>query len=145
MANLTVLTGTTTTNNAPSAATDGVRLWRNQVYGEGLHRNTDRAVVIVDGAATAATVGSVTVKLWGWNPTAADWFPLGTSTTAANKGVLNEETALEETDSDKIQHTEIVQGLTAFTRIYAELTAAANIASLSIYLDGALQSGQHSA
>lgn len=145
MANLVVLTGTTSTNGAPSAATDGERLWRNQVNGAGLHRNTDRAAVIVDGAATASTTGSVTIKLWGYNPTAADWFPLGTSTTVANKGLLNEESALEETDTDKIQHTEIVQGLTAFTRIYAELTAASNIASLSVYLDGALQSGQASA
>jgi hypothetical protein len=143
MANLTVLTGTTAANGTPSAATDGVALWRTRVNGEGLSRLTDRAVCLVDGAATATTAGSVTVKLWGYNPTATDWFPLGTSTTAANKGLLNEETALDETDSDKIQHSEIVQGLSAFTRIYAELTAAANLDSLDIYLTGAFNAGQH--
>lgn len=120
-----LLDDATATNSAPTAATDGVAL--PPAWGD--------AIVLVRSTAGSGTM-TATVKLWAYWEGSADgstdaigWYPLGTDATAADKGILNEGNALEETSADGIAHTERVVGLNAFRRLYAEVTAIGGTAT----------------
>lgn len=113
MSQITLLSARTTTNGAPTAATDGVAI----------PRLTDRALLFAYGDCDAAQTYSVTLKLWGYNATLAKWFPLGTNATAADKGKLNGGNALGETQADSMQHCEEITSLRKLSRLYCEVTA----------------------
>jgi hypothetical protein len=116
---LQLLSGATATNSAPSGATAGVdRKQRNAGSHSGIAEATT-ATVLVTGTGTGAL--SVTLKIWGYSPVSGEWHPLGTATSDANRGRLNEQNAIGGTNT--IRHAELVQGLGAFTRFYLEVVA----------------------
>jgi len=57
------------------------------------------------------------------------WFPLGTSSTDADKGKLNEGNAMGETAADQISHSEPVLNLHHLDRVYLEITAIGGTAT----------------
>ena len=130
---LKLLTAATATNSPPSGATAGKALSR--VGDEGnTWPGADRAMVLVASTAGSGTM-TVTIKLWGYSPVSATWHPLGTNATAATKGIINEGNSIGETGTDTIAHAEIVQGLSAFSRVYAEVTASGGTATaVSLWL-----------
>jgi hypothetical protein len=120
--------GTKAVNSAPSSATAGAAL----------SPSTDRALLLLYSvnATGLGTAMSVTCKLWGYHPTLAKWFPLGTNATAASKGLINATNAMGETASDVIRHCEEVTSLRGFTRVYLEVTAIdAATTEIAAYLD----------
>ena len=120
--------GTKAVNSAPSSATAGAAL----------SPSTDRALLMLYSvnATGLGTAMSVTCKLWGYHPTLAKWFPLGTNATAASKGLINATNAMGETASDVIRHCEEVTSLRGFTRVYLEVTAIdAATTEVAAYLD----------
>jgi hypothetical protein len=118
----TLLTGATATNGVPSGATAGVDI-RKGAPGKGAGlRESDYATVLVYSTAGSGTM-TCEVKLWGWSPRVTKWFPLGAATTDADRGTINLGGAIGENSTDGITHSEIVQGLSTFTRVYAEIAA----------------------
>jgi len=124
---VTVLSGVLTANGAPVDATSGVALPTPD------RQRTDRGMLLLNGTNTG--VGSLTGKLWVYNAGAALWYPAGTDPTSSLKGVINGGIALGETTSDVIRHTEEVRALLFFTRVFFEIVAAANLATLVVKLD----------
>ena len=132
-ANIQLLTARTTTNGAPSLATDGVALAAIATQKAGVPRDL---LVLVASTAGSATM-TVTLKLWGYSQVSAQWHPLGTSPTDANKGRLNEQNAIGETATDLIQHAELLVGAGYFERLYAEVVAIGGTATaVSVWIVG---------
>ena len=121
---LELLSAATATNSPPSGATAGHSLrgtqpGKPQSY-TWYHRPT--GVVLVKSTAGSGTM-TVTIRLWGYNPTTAKWHPLGSSTTEADRGKLNNQSAIDEDNADELVHAEPISGLGTFSRLYAEVTA----------------------
>lgn len=116
-----LLSGATAGTSAPSAATDGYALRKptpgTSYYWDG--RNV--GLVSVYSTAGSGTM-TVTIRLWGYKAASGKWFPLGSSSTESNRGVLNTESAIDEDGADSLVHAELVQGLAAFDRIAAQVT-----------------------
>jgi hypothetical protein len=142
---VTILSARTTTNSAPSGATAGVQIRKtsSSTAGRGLSA-AQRALILIKSTAGSGTM-TATVKLWGYisagsgdaaNP-AAGWYPLGTSSTAANKGIVNEQSAMGETTADGIAHAEVLENIAPFDRLYAEVTAIGGTSTaISVFLAG---------
>lgn len=127
---ITLVSGATATSAAPSASTDGVDIRNGATsgsagaYAVGL-RDSDWATCLVRSTAGSGAM-DVTVKLWGMHVEesgTAIWYPLGSNATDSLRGVLNQGNAIGEVSADSIRHSEIVQGLSSFRRIYAQITA----------------------
>lgn len=108
-----LLTAATAANSPPTAATDGISL--NDL------KYADEAVILVVSTAGSGAM-DVTVRMWGYESTSAEWSPLGIGGDAT-KGFLNGGVAMGETTSDQIAHSEIIVGLSGLDRLYAEITA----------------------
>lgn len=68
---------------------------------------------------------SVTCRLWGYLPNATGtgiWFPMGVGADST-KGTINAVSAIGETGTDVIRHTETVNLPCHFQRLYLEITA----------------------
>ena len=50
------------------------------------------------------------------------WHPLGQDATESLRGLLNAKSAIDEDGADVITHAEPITGLSAFHRIYLEIT-----------------------
>lgn len=124
-----VFTGKTAAVAAPTAATDGVPLrlgssgFLASSDDQGFGEDTDEVLLEIYSTAGSGTPMEVAapIRQWGWNPSLAAWFPLGTGA-GATKGQVNDGLKLEETESDKIRHAERVF-IGGFTR-YALSTGA---------------------
>lgn len=114
-----LLSGATATSSAPTAATDGVNLRRGGpgTVGKGIREEDSAALVL-----TATGTGALTFqgRIWVYSPRAAKWLPLGTSTTIADRGKLNQAATI--TGSDTLEHAELIQGLSCFTRVCLQVT-----------------------
>lgn len=99
----------------------GVYLWRKSIGGQGLERGTDKGLLTLVSSAGSGTM-STTIRLWGWNSSANDWLPMGVGTDST-KGQIDASTSLDETQADRIQHTEVIAGLSNLEAIYGEITA----------------------
>lgn len=139
---VTLLTSATATNSAPTSATQGV-LIKKVGEGRGLG-GAQRGLLLLKSTAGSGTM-TCTVKLWGYISAgsgdaaipAAGWYPLGTSSTAANKGIINEASAIGETTADGIAHAEVVENLFCFRRLYAEITAIGGTSTaVSVFVHG---------
>lgn len=138
----TLFTSLTAANSAPSGATAGVPLRRTSMTTSGFF-GAQRGLLLIKNTAGSGTM-TCSVKLWGYisagsNPDVANpasgWYPLGTSTTASSKGLVNEASSMGETGADTIAHAEVIENLGAFDRIYGELAAVAGTATaISAYL-----------
>ncbi len=129
---------------APTLATDGVPLMRgveNQLVGEGFVEHVDEVEVLVEGAVTGGTAGTIaSIRLYGWDPNAFSankWFPIGGGP-AGDTGKLNANATVPfqfaETGTDIIRHAERVRGLREFTRIYAQYGVLTNVTRLDVTL-----------
>ena len=129
MSYVQLLTAATATNSPPSGATAGVPL-RGQVPGQASQfwDGHDDGVIKVKSTAGSGTM-TVTLRIWAYCPILSAWFPLGTNATMANRGVLNLGNPIGEDGADNIAHTEPVTGLSAFTRVYLEITAIGGTAT----------------
>ena len=124
-----LLTGQTTTNGQPSAATDGVPVYRKVDAGDGdsgasyRSRASLESSIFLKGVGTGGTC-TVTARMWGYLAALGQWVPVG-STPAGDttKGTLNAGTAMGETKTDLVLHSEpfLLAGL--FDRLYVEITA----------------------
>lgn len=128
-----LLENQTTANGVPTLATAGVSLdaWAPEkaIQRPGFaHRD---ATIVVHGVASGA--GSVTLRLWAFCAAQQVWCPVGKGT-AADKGKLNDRTALEETSTDVIAHAEPFLMLGHFDRLYLETAVIANLTDLDAWL-----------
>lgn len=146
---VTLLSGATVTNGQPSGApppkgTVGVPLVRGKgvktVSGDGFYEGTDDATVVVEGSSSGATT-NVTVKLWGYvafaNGGSGQWVPMGTAASGldADRGKLNNGTAIGTVVTNTIQFSDKVYGLGGFTAAYAEIvTINGTGTAVSVYL-----------
>lgn len=113
-----LLASTTSNNGAPSGSSAGLAM---SVIKDRLVKLPEYLTLNVFSTAGSGTM-TVTGRLWGFDPVANDWFPLGTGADA-DKGKLNAGTALGETSADKIRHSEPVFVPEHFTRLYLETLA----------------------
>lgn len=128
--NIKLLSGATATSAVPTAATDGFSLRPDrsdstQKLGAGTFSD---AVLFLKSTAGSGTM-TVTVKLWVYNDFAAAWAPLGTHATDATRGRINEGNAIGEVDTDSLRHTERVNALEHYDRVYAQVTAIGGTAT----------------
>lgn len=111
-----LLESRTTTNGAPSGASDGVEIATVTGALVPAPRYCDVTVYSTAGSGTM----TATIKLWGYSVARSAWVVLGVGTS----GVLNAGAAIAETSSDSISYTEEVAGvLRGYSRLYAEVTA----------------------
>jgi hypothetical protein len=113
-----LLASAAATNSPPSGSSAGLAL--STIVGR-LGALPSQMTLIVRSTAGSGTM-TATLKLWGYSPVAADWFPLGTGTDAL-KGTINVAAAIGETSADKIRHSELIYTPCHFTRVYMEITA----------------------
>lgn len=119
-----LLTAATATNGAPTAATDGFELKGSFERA----KPGDDAIIFVHSTAGSGTM-TVTLKLWGYSKVAAEWAPLGVDSTDADRGKLNDGNAIGEVIANSLEHSEIVQGLRHFDRVYLEVAAIGGTAT----------------
>ena len=130
---LTVLSGATSTNSAPSGGSAGVEV---QALDIGNGNIPDQVSCIVKSTAGSGTM-SCSIKLYGYIADAAiaDWFPLGVHQTDSSRGLLNEGNSIGESESNKIRFAEAVSYIGHFDRVYAEVTAIAGTSTaVSVFL-----------
>lgn len=131
-----LLNAATATNSPPSGATAGFPL-KDKTPGKGpafRWNHYPSGVILVKSTAGSGTM-TVTLRVWCYSPVTSAWHPLGSSSTVANRGVLNAQSAIAEDGADNLVHAEPVTGLGAFTRIYLEITAIGGTATaVSAYL-----------
>ena len=114
---LELLASATATNSPPSGASAGVPVTSLQWD----YRVPDTVTLLIYSTAGSGTI-TVTCRIWGYHPKAAEWFPLGTGT-ASGKGVVNNGAAIAEDQADQISHAEPLDLPIHFTRLYLEITA----------------------
>lgn len=123
-----LLDGVTATNGVPTAgsATVGFALKSGKDAG-GVNRSIPpdgQCAIVVESTAGSGTM-TATLKLWVYSDAVGEWVPLGTNATAADKGKLNEGNAIAEfaAVADRLLHTELVNGLAHYERVYLEVVA----------------------
>lgn len=112
-----VLASATATNSPPSANA-GVAVASLSQYG----LVPQKGALVIASTAGSGTM-TATFRLWGKLPVASGiWVPLGPGADAT-KGVLNTGSAIGETGTDTLRHSEMVENLGMFERLYVEITA----------------------
>lgn len=122
-----LLSGATATTSAPSAATDGYALRKQTPGTTYVWDGRNIGLVTVYSTAGSGTM-TVTIRLWMFKVNSGKWFPLGRSTTESDRGLLNGG-AIDEDGADNLVHAELIQGLSAFDRIYAQVVAIGGTAT----------------
>jgi len=123
----------TATNSPPSGASAGLAI--NDI------RSAFGCIPDVMSLLLFSTAGSgtmtVTCKLWGHTPlSSGQWLPIGTGADTT-KGTINAGAAIGETSADKLVHSEVIQVMGHFDRIYLEITAIGGTSTAVIaYLVG---------
>lgn len=125
---LVLLSGVTATNGKPSSSTSGVAVRRGSHSVEGFSDYVEKARFIAWSKSGTGTV-AFTLRFWGYiaslqtddgELTVDEWFPLGTGTDAS-KGQLDAASSMGETSTDQVTHTEVLEQLAMFDRVYAEV------------------------
>lgn len=112
------LLAATTATNSPPSSNAGLSVNDLRQFG----MLPDRAVLALASTAGSGTM-TVTARLWGKLPMASGiWVPLGPGADAT-KGQINSVAAIGETGSDALRHSEVVENLALFERLYLEITA----------------------
>jgi hypothetical protein len=107
----------TAANGKPSGASAGLAI--NSIYSL-FGRLPKKAVLKLSSSAGSGTM-TATFRLWGYT-SVDDWSPCGPGADAT-KGVINLETAIGESDTDKLRHTEVLDDIFHFERLYLELVS----------------------
>jgi hypothetical protein len=125
---LQILAGATATTSAPSAATAGVAIPEDR-------RSGDLQVVRLSQSATSGS-RSVTIRLWGYCD--GDYSSSGLRSGSAGWVDTQETLSITAAAADG-SVAEVYQGLNAFSRLYAQVTAISGTgatANVSIELAG---------
>lgn len=113
-----VLASATATNSPPSGASAGIAVNDLSLFGMA----PEEAVLVIASTAGSGTM-TATFRLWGEVPVGGGiWVPLGPGADAT-KGTLNTGSAIGETGTDTLRHSEVVEHLGLFRRLYVEITA----------------------
>lgn len=107
----------TATNSPPSGSSAGVDLSGIATTFDAL----EHTVIVVRSTAGSGTM-TTTVRLWGYESIGGNWTPMGPGADAT-KGTINAGSAMGETQSDQIDHSETLDWFGPFDRVYAEITA----------------------
>jgi len=127
---LTVFTAQSTISAAPNTIANpaqGVDL--------GQMRYPNEVVCMIHNTAAGTDANSITCKAWGYHPATEFWYPLGTDSTSANKGLLNEGSAMTITGgstANDLRHVEIISGLRGFSHLYIQITAIENVTATCV-------------
>jgi hypothetical protein len=127
---VTLLQGVTEANSAPSAATDGVPLWRGAAgflnAEEGIFRDTPEAALVLWNTAGTGAISIAFAKVWVYVGTI--WTPLGTGV-ADDKGKLNYHDVagtatytIASVANDILRHTERLRSFKEATRMALQLS-----------------------
>ena len=122
-----LLTNQTAVNGAPSGVAAGVSL---DDFGPLGHDDVLKFLA-VSVAGTGAI--SFSLRLWLFEPRSGEWSPAGVGDDAT-KGTLDAGTAMGETSTDKVTHTENVFNVVGYTRAYCELVSIAGGGGATAYL-----------
>lgn len=116
---IVVLASATATNGVPTGSTVGISAAAiRKLFG----KMPVEAALLVYSTAGSDTM-TATIRLWGYHPGPAAWFPIGTGTDAL-KGTINEEVALGETGTDTIRHLEPIALLGVVgAQLYVQIAA----------------------
>jgi hypothetical protein len=126
-----LLNAATATNGVPSGATAGFAL-RGPKAQYDLQLGEAQDAIIVAYSTAGSAVMTVTLKLWGYVAELDKWFPFGSATTDANRGLLNAATAIGELASpgDTLVFSDKApSGFYIFDRLYLEITAIGGTAT----------------
>jgi hypothetical protein len=118
---LTMFTAQTVQSAAPTSIANPV-----QGVDLGQMRYPNEVVCMIHNTAAGGGGNSITCKAWGYHPATEFWYPLGTDSTSANKGLLNEGAAMTITGGtavNDVRHAEIISGLRGFSHLYIQITA----------------------
>jgi hypothetical protein len=121
-----VANGTFAISGMSGAAVDGAALrTRSPSDSNGLRDDQDDSKnpisLLVWSTAGSGTM-TVTLRLWGYSSVSGTWHPLGVGADST-KGIINAGSALGETGTNTIAHSEVVYGLKAFERVVCQVTA----------------------
>lgn len=118
--NFALLASGTTASAAPATLTD--ESLGAAIPGGGA---VDEVHVLVQSTAGSGTM-TATLKLWGFNPELGRWFDLGS---------LNGSSPIEESKSDVLSWSQVVQGMSAYSRLYVQIVALGGT-NTAIKVDG---------
>lgn len=111
----------------------GVKLWKESPDGEGLWRGTDKALLKVTAMVDNGQTGVLQLRAWGGDNEIQEFAPMGVGADAT-KGTIDAETSMAETDTDRIEHTEVITGLARMERFYMQRVTMTKIARLDVVL-----------
>lgn len=107
-----------TATNSPPTNNAGIAVNDLSLYGMA----PEEGVLAIASTAGSGTM-TATFRLWGKLPVGGGiWVPLGPGADAT-KGTLNTGSAIGETGTDTLRHSEVVEHLGMFDRLYVEITA----------------------
>ena len=131
-----ILTAATEDNGPPSGT--GVGIAVSDIVGE-TGAAPQSCSLELYGTASGGTL-TTTLRIWGYSGPAGAWMPLGPGTGgvaagAGVSGILNQGQALDEIESNKLQHSEPLDLPGHFERIYLELLSTGGTSpSISAWL-----------
>lgn len=143
----TLLEGVAAANSAPSAATDGVALWKNMEQkgrfhaGEGFSSDVDEVELVMFNTTYTSGVPALTFGRWwgGYRVSESSlvWVPGGTGTgnaaAATDKGRINAGAAIDG-NATSFYHAERLRGLREMERIALQVGAFTGIWTLRTIL-----------
>lgn len=91
---------------------------------------SDKMAVIARSTAGSGVM-TMTLKMWGFRADVGAWVPFGSSTTDANRGLLNAATAIGElaAPADQLLYSDVIDGMWSFERAYLEVVAIGGVAT----------------
>lgn len=124
-----LLTGVTAINSPPSGNAAGVVCNGADMFPASqvdsgtnyFRRPAMESVIMAKGVGSGGTV-TMTLRLWGYNASLAQWVPIGTGADST-KGILNAGAAIGEVKQDTALHCEPFYLAGCFERLYVEVTA----------------------
>ena len=136
-----VLDGVTTNNGVPTAgsATVGFALKGLGGYVATVSSSMGQSPPLSGQCAfkLKSTAGSGTMTLevicWVFSLADSEWAPLGADVTASKRGMLNGGNAITEVNANSLVHTEYINGLQHYDRVYFQ---TANIGGTATAVDG---------
>ena len=118
-----ILSAAVANNSPPASATAGVAMYETDRFGQTNaqfenganfpHQPASKHQLCIKGTVTAAQILVGTFTLWGYLASANAWFKIN----------VNGGSALAETSTDAIGYTETFSNLSAFDRVYLELSS----------------------
>jgi hypothetical protein len=123
----TVANATFALSNMAGATAGGLCLVKDSnpgKPGQGFYRSClDRPLIFEAYSTAGADTMSVELKIWAYSPAAGEYLPVGTHSLDADRGTVNEGTAIGETGTDKLRFAQATYHLLQYTHVYCEVAA----------------------